>query len=603
MALNAVAVAGGWSASLGPTHLRVNNLRCPLGLDEAQPSFSWQLSDAAHGARQTAYEVQVASSETALRAGNADVWQSGRVAGGQSMNVRYAGPALKPGTRYYWRVRVWGARGKTYEPSAVSWWETGLMTQDAWRAQWIGYETKEEAAVRQAHSVWIAAATSAPVEGNAMRITFRTTVTLTKPVRMAVLDATGENTVWSKVNGAEVMTTVPRPAYGQLPWKKFVRADVTNAVHEGMNTIAVGLVHFANPNNGAANAARPPMIATLFVEYVDGTVATFGSDETWTAQPEGLKETKRVDQSQWPAAVKAKDQAARPWIPDSVKLLRHDFIVDKPVVSARLYATALGAYEMFLNGRRVGNQVLAPGWTDYRERVYYQTYDVTGMLKKGGNALGALLAPGWYETPLEWMQEPNNYGATPPALRAELRIEHADGTVEWVGTSPDWQARQSGILHSEIYDGESQDARLRVPGWDEPGMDAHGWQPAGVIQPAPLKIEAQEFPPIRVERELHAVSVTEPKPGVWIYDFGQNMAGVERLRVSGSAGTHVRLRFGEILNADGTLYTENLRTAKATDTFVLAGKGEEEFTPQFTYHGFRYAELTGLPAAPDKDAV
>ena len=123
--------------------------------------------------------------------------------------------------------------------------------------------------------------------------------------------------------------------------------------------------------------------------------------------------------------------------------------------SARLYATALGAYEMFLNGRRVGDQVLAPGWTDYRERVVYQTYDVTGSVAQGKNAISALLAPGWYETPLEWFQQPNNYGETPPALRAQLRIEHTDGSVEWVATDASWQAAGSYILHSELYDGES----------------------------------------------------------------------------------------------------------------------------------------------------
>ena len=133
--------------------------------------------------------------------------------------------------------------------------------------------------------------------------------------------------------------------------------------------------------------------------------------------------------------------------------------VEKPVKSARLYATALGAYEMFLNGKRVGDQVLAPGWTDYRERVVYQAYDVTEQSRKGKNAIGALLAPGWYETSLEWYQQPNNYGVTPPALRAELRIEHTDGSVEWVTTDASWQATASYILHAEIYDGET-----RTPG-------------------------------------------------------------------------------------------------------------------------------------------
>jgi alpha-L-rhamnosidase len=224
-------------------------------------------------------------------------------------------------------------------------------------------------------------------------------------------------------------------------------------------------------------------------------------------------------------------------------------------------------------------------------------------VRNGRNAIGALLAPGWYETPLEWFQQPNNYGDTPPALKAQLRIEHTDGSVEWVGTDASWQANTSEILHSEIYDGETQDARLAQPGWDIAAFEARGWKSAEAIEPKPVAIEAQDFPSIRVERTVTAKSVAEPKPGVYVYDFGQNLAGVERLRVAGPKGTDVKLRFAEIVNADGTVYTDNLRTAKVTDHFILSGKGTEEFTPQFTFHGFRYAEVTGLPTAPGKDAL
>jgi len=184
-----------------------------------------------------------------------------------------------------------------------------------------------------------------------------------------------------------------------------------------------------------------------------------------------------------------------------------------------------------------------------------------------------------------------------------LRIEHTDGSVEWVGTDASWQANTSPILHSEIYDGESQDARLMQPGWNRAAFDATRWKSAQSIDPKPVAIEAQDYPAIRVERTVAAKSVAEPKPGVYVYDFGQNLAGVERVRVAGPKGTDVKLRFAEIVNAGGTIYTDNLRTAKVTDHFILSGKGVEEFTPQFTFHGFRYAEVTGLPTAPAKDAV
>ena len=611
----AMGLAAMEAAATGPVVLRVDNLKQPLGLDDGAPSFSWQLEDAVPGARQSAYEVQVATSEAGLRTGKANVWDSGRVAGGQSLNVRYAGPALHASTRYYWRVTVWGADGKAYAASEPAWWETGLMSQDAWRAAWIGFETSEEAAVRQAPAKWIAspdATALAEEKTKEQRIDYRAAMTLTKPVKHATFYATAQDTVAAWVNGAQVLDEQPFPPYAQMPWKKFVRADVTDKLAAGTNTIAVEALHYVANPSGPVSRDATPMIATLVVEYTDGAMEAFATDTKWKSaiHPAAGWQQKAFVDAAWKQAVVwssapgiMQATVGHPWIPDSVKELRYSFDVAKPVKSARLYATALGAYEMFLNGKRVDDQVLAPGWTDYRQRVIYQTYDVTDLVAKGANALGALLAPGWYETPLEWFQQPNNYGDTPPALRAQVRIEHSDGSVEWVTSGPDWQARPSEILHSEIYDGESQDARWVQAGWDTAAFAAQGWTNAFEIEPKPVRIEAQAFPPIRVEREVAAVKVTEPKPGVYVYDFGQNLAGVERLRVQGPAGTDVRVRFAEIVNDDGTIYTDNLRTAKATDHFVLAGRGVEQFVPQFTFHGFRYAEVTGLPSAPTEDAV
>ena len=615
----------------GPAQLRIDDIATPLGIDDPAPRFSWQLSDPARGAKQTAYEITVASSQEALTAGKASIWDSGRIGSSASLNIPYAGPTLKPTTRYFWQVKLWGAEGKPYAETAPTWWETGLVTQQAWRANWIGYETPEEAAVRHAKASWIAspdakalAAEKLPEQDTA----YRRTVTLAKPIKAATLFATGQDSVSAWVNGAQVLTANPFPPYHQMPWKKFVRADVSAQLAPGANAIAIEVVHYVTDPADAVKADAPPMIATLVVEYADGTTASFASDASWktAVHPVAAWTEKPFDDAAWKPAVlftehpspMAQAPLGHPWIPDSVKVIGREFTVKEPaakqgavhppVKSARLYATALGAYEMFLNGRRIGDQVLAPGWTDYREHVKYQTYDVTQLLNPGSNAIWAQLAPGWYETPLEWFQQPNNYGLTPPALRAQLRIEYVDGSVQWVVTDTSWQAGSSHILHSEIYDGESQDLVHRPPLWDADNFDAKTWKHAIAIDPAPVKIEAQDFQPIRIERTLTARSMTQPKPGVYVYDFGQNFAGVEKLRISGPAGTHVQVRFAEIVNADGTIYTENLRTAKATDDFILSGgsengAGPDELTPQFTFHGFRYLEITGLPKAPPLDAV
>jgi len=606
MCLVASVAAGGQT---GPAHLQVDNLDKPLGIDDPAPRFSWQLHDAAQGAKQTAYRVMVSTRSDLL--GTPDVWDSGKVESGQSLNVKYAGPAVKASTRYFWRVEAWDKDGKAYPASEATWWETGLLKQDAWKGEWIGWETAEEAAERKAPAKWIASPEAKPGKPDSeQKFAYRAVVNVNKPVKQAVLFATAEDTVSAWVNGEKVMTGAEFPPYHHLPWKKFVRADVTAQVTQGKNTIAVESVHYIDKYGEKDRKDAPPMIATVVLLYTDGTSSAVVSDVNWksSAEPAPGWESNTFDDAAWKNAAmweQAKDSDAapvlQPWIPDSVKELRKDFDAGQAVKSARIYATALGTYELFLNGKRVGDSVMAPGWTDYRERVLYQTYDVTEMVRGGSNVLSALLAPGWYSTSLEWLQQPNNYGDTPPALRAQLRIEHADGSVEWVVTDGSWKARPSYILRSELYDGETQDSRIPTPTSVTSG--AQTLEPVEIVQPTEIKIEAQDFEPIRVERSLDDPKRTEPKPGVFIYDFGQNMAGVEQLKISGPAGTDVQVRLGEILNPDGTLYTENLRTAKVTDHFLLSGNGQEELVPQFTFHGFRYLEVTGLKTAPDAKDV
>ena len=607
----------GQGERVGPVHLQVDDMREPLGIDDATPRFSWQLEDATRGARQTAYRVLVATRTDLLTDGKADVWDSGEVSSGQSLNVKYAGPAVKPSTRYWWRVETWGSDGKGYPASEAQWWETGLLSQ-GWRGAWIGWETAEEAAVRKAPSMWIANPDVVPgsaTPNSEQRYAYRTVVTAGKPVERAVLFATGEDTVAAWVNGERVMTAAAYPPYHHLPWKKFVRADVTARMVEGRNTIAIESVHYIDKYGEKRRKDAPPMIATVVFLYKDGSAAGFGSDGTWKSAVSSAEgwEKKDFDDTGWKNAtvwVQAKGPeehpVLQPWIPDSVKVLWKSFDAGQQIKSARLYATALGTYELYLNDSPVGPETqprMAPGWTDYRERVLYQTYDITDIVKSGQNRLQALLAPGWYSTSLEWLQQPNNYGDTPPALRAQLRIEYADGKVEWAETDANWKADTSFIEHSELYDGETQDLRELYRTFNRTGDGVEAGTPVEIIHPKEIKIEAQALPSIGIDQALSVVKKTEPKPGIFIYDFGQNMAGVEKLAVSGAAGTDVQVRMGEALNPDGTLYTENLRTAKATDHFILSGLAIDVLVPHFTFHGFRYIEITGVKNASDVHGV
>jgi len=590
-----------------PVQLKCDDLLTPLGLDTAQPQLSWQLDDDRFAAKQTAYEVQVATRRDLLLAGTPDVWDSGRVNSDRSVGIAYAGSALKAEQRYYWRVKLWDKDEIAYPVSDISWWETGLMDSAAWRGQWIGYELPEERSLRESGVLWIATAATSGGQRAQKQHDFRRTFTVSGPVRLAHLYVTGKDTVSAWINGKQVLAAEPLPPWKQTAWRKYQEIDVTADVKQGVNLLAVEAVLYSLGTNGNPNTvSSAPMSACLYLQRNDGSSEVIKSDETWKAMlnaPAGWNQSGYSDDA-WSRAVQYLDQsgkpdAGRPWPTGPVKMLRREFDAAKQVCSARLYATALGAYKFWINGRAVGDQVLSPGWTDFRERVTYQVYDVTADLKTGGNAIGAYLAPGWYATPLQWDQAPNNYGSTPPALKAQLRIEYTDGSVDWVATDETWKADVSPILKAEIYDGETFDARREQPGWSTASFNDRRWKSVEAIHPLEPAIIAQDFQPIRVERTLQAKSLAVPRPGVYVFDFGQNMAGVARLRISGPAGTEVQMRFAEVLNPDGTIYTENLRTAKATDRYVLSGKGTEYYQPLFTFHGYRYVEVTGLKAKPE----
>ena len=276
--------------------------------------------------------------------------------------------------------------------------------------------------------------------------------------------------------------------------------------------------------------------------------------------------------------------------------LRRDFAVGQPVAWARLYVTALGLYEARLNGHRVGDAVLAPGWTDYAQRIAYQTYDVTALIQPGGNVLGALLADGWYAGffGFDAKRAGAHYGPAPELL-AQLVIGLADGTTQWVVTDGLWQAAFAAIRHADLLMGERHDLAREPHGWDRPGFGAAGWRPVQVRDRDGRPLVADPGPPVRVTEEIQPASVSHDGAGRLIADFGQNLTGWLRVAVHGPAAS-VRIRHAEVLAADGGLYTDNLRTARQTDEF--AAPGPATFEPRFTLHGFRYAEITGYPGQP-----
>jgi alpha-L-rhamnosidase len=545
----------------------------PVGVDAAKPRFGWRLVSAAKGQLQGRYQITVGTSP-----GATGVWDSGRVASSQSVDIAYGGPPLASNRTYRWRVRVWDAQGRPGPWSAPARFDTGLFDPATeWQADFIG--VPGTANVTGASWIWYPEGDPASSVPAGQRL-FRRTFSLPAATG-GTLVVTGDDTADVWVNG------VPVGASRRVTdsWKRATTVDVTAQLRAGTNTIAIA----------ATNTSAGP--AGVLAKLTSGET-TIVSDAGWKAAqsaPDGWEQPS-YDDTAWPAATAAATYGGGPWgsqvaVPNPTPRLSKSFTVGKQVARARLFATALGLHETYLNGQKVSEERLAPGWTDYNKRLQYRAYDVTRQLKRGDNTIAALVGNGWYSGNIGFAGN-QRYG-TSPWYSAQLAIEYTDGTRADVRTDGSWSAAPSTILSDDLYHGEDQDARIRG-----------GQAPVTVRSGAKPHLVAQVDPGVTVQQELRPVRLTEPRPGVWIADLGQNFAGWNRLRVKGPAGTKITLRHGEILNADGTLYTANLRAAQATDTFTLAGTGAREtFEPHFTVHGYRYVELTGFPGTPTADSI
>jgi alpha-L-rhamnosidase len=404
-------------------NLLTENLSNPIGLDIAQPRFTWQLQSDKRNVLQTAYEIRLAASLEDVARGKNLLWSSGKVVSEQSVLVDYAGGALQSGTRYFWQVRVWDNQSTTPSVwSAAAQFQMAFLTASDWKAQWITPNFPED-------------------------------------------------------------STRPSP------------------------------------------------------------------------------------------------------------LLRKTFSLSKKVKSATAYITAHGLYEAHLNGKRIGDAYLTPGWTTYKKRLQYQVYDVTNLVQDGKNAVGAMLGSGWYRGYIGFENQNNFYGKD-IALLFQLEINYLDGSKETVVSDESWRSFLSEVRASEIYHGETVDHMVKHDGWATPQYEDSQWAGVKILDKnADQKLIATYNEPIKKQEIFTAKKTLTTPKGEWVVDFGQNLVGWVQVKVRGKAGDTLRIYHAEVLDKFGNFYTENLRPAKQLNTFVLRGGGEEVFEPRFTFQGFRYIKI------------
>ncbi|HZL28174.1 MAG TPA: family 78 glycoside hydrolase catalytic domain [Acidobacteriaceae bacterium] len=584
-----------------PVHLRTEQMTNPLGIDVPKPVFEWQSDSIAPNWMQSAYEVTVASDAGKLLHGDADVWNSGRVAGSDSINIAYGGPALASQRRYFWRVKTWDNHGNS-TVSAPAWFETGLLTPADWKAQWIRRDDpaadKELADVRW---LWLAGADPRKVPAGTSA-EFHYMLHLDARPKLASLQVVAHGPFVARVNG---QVTGEHTIWSSFDYEEILKALKFGPGTKGDNDI---LVKVSAPEVRAPATAGVAFAATIRITGQDGVERRIVSDKSWSARVAGgdwkpAEEVGNISTVFWTGkAVRDEGPATR--VSTDVALLRKDFALGSQVRSARLTITAMGAYRAFLNGKAVApHTLLNPGFTDFNKRVLYQTYDVTSMLVKGQNTIAAMLAGGWHGSPLLWSGI--RYFEQPDMLLGQLDITFADGSHKTIATDSTWQTAASPVLSSEIYGGEVYDARLDVPGWNAPGFKGSGWTDA-VTGAVPSSVSLTAQPDLSIDNNitLHPIAMAAANAAhPVVFDMGQNMVGDIALHVHGPRGTVVRMRFAERINPDGSIYTANLRNATATDTYTLSGKGEESYTPMFTFHGFRYVELSGYPGTPTTASI
>ena len=602
------------------TRLTTEYMDRPMGIDVKQPVFGWQMQSDRYGAAQTAYRIVFATSEENLENGTY-TYDSGTVNSPTSVCIKYNGPELAPCTRYYWQVLVTDERGKVHE-SPASWFETGLMGGLWGNAMWIASNKMQLSPYRFDYAIEYDVETAKPgpakfIFGAPQEDCYVFVMLDTRDSAKVMLG----NALYNKETVQHTLNVSNIIPPADATKKHHIRLEVRGGGNYDVKVSLDGRV-ISQGNQTSINCMRDsigrPQARLFGIGYrqPQGFDAVFSNIKLLNYKWDNL-----VLNSD-PKTYNAKgDNKAVLWMPGSdvnAPIMRKNVNVGKEVKRARLYATARGAYWFYINGQRVGDGYLNPGWTDFRHRIMYNTYDVTQMLRQGNNALGIELGHGWFCDDFGWAGAMwgDQYGYKPSAL-AMIKVEYTDGTNETFVTDNTWKVYNGGPLYvNNLYHGVIYDAQREVDGWKEPGFNDAAWEKVAILPPPPASTEIQGYVGLEIKNNITLKAKKMTRIGNrFIYDMGQNFAGVPRLKnMKGRKGQTITIHFAEMLYPEtvpenprapltrehyernkGQMYMDNYRSAISTDYYTFRGAPEgETFEPPFTQHGYRYVSIDGL---------
>lgn len=591
--------------------LKTENTTEPIGIGTPRPLFSWKLEASLRAQKQSAYRIIVGTDEAwSNRSDEGDdsiCWDSSKVQSDETLQIRYEGSPLISSKRYYWKVIVWDGGDEASEWSTVARFETGLLHPEDWQGEWIGGNTRSNPLDG---GTWIGHPFVLPDETPPRKVYYRKEIAFpaNRVVRQALFHGTCGTPFTVYVNGS---TIAKLNARWKQDWSSpFVYIDFTSKLRAGTNGLACETDHADSPFSG--------FIGRFELHYEDGSHEIIDTDGSWSVYEtvaDGWKlagsgtdpdaNTNPVDSAQQ-SAVEIAVYGDAPW--ERIRrrgpapLLRKEFPIAKEVLHARLYIVCLGYFEASLNGRRIGDGLLQPDYTQFPKRTYAVTLDCDEFLKHGDNCIGLELGRGHYAYGKDWIgdnfsrEEPST-GTIEPKVIAQLRITYADGTEETVVTDASWQTTDGPTRDDNVWYGDKYDARLEHSGWHEAGYPAEDWAPVQRLTPYEGAIEATFSPPIRVVETISCTFHSNPKPNTFIYDAGKITAGWARLTITAPRGTSVKLIYGEKLRADGVLdvwkdgYDHQFWENAQEDVYVAKGEGAECWEPKFSYKGFRYVQV------------